>query len=80
MSLSGSTWIGDKSMNRKSKEEELRLMTEARYTVKIIEPYINKVNIGAKNPDIVTTHLGPCGDFTELQRARVVQKYVMESV
>ena len=54
-------------MTRKPKEEELRLMAELGYPKKAIELYADKVNVGAiENPDIVTTYLGPCGDFIEL--------------
>jgi NifU-like protein involved in Fe-S cluster formation len=54
-------------LTRKLKEEELRLMAELGYPKKAIELYASKVNVGAiKNPDIVTTYLGRCGDFIEL--------------
>ncbi|MEM3623631.1 MAG: iron-sulfur cluster assembly scaffold protein [Candidatus Bathyarchaeia archaeon] len=54
-------------MTKKLKEEELRLMAELGYPKKAIQLYADKVNLGAlKKPDIVTTYLGPCGDFIEL--------------
>ncbi|MGC8939534.1 MAG: iron-sulfur cluster assembly scaffold protein [Candidatus Bathyarchaeia archaeon] len=54
-------------MTKKLKEEELRLMAELGYSKKAIQLYADKVNVGAlKNPDIITTYLGPCGDFIEL--------------
>jgi NifU-like protein involved in Fe-S cluster formation len=54
-------------LTRKLKEEELRLMVKLGYPKKAIELYAGKVNVGAiKNPDIVTTHLGRCGDFIQL--------------
>ena len=54
-------------MTKKLKEEELRLMKELGYPKKAIQLYANKVNVGVlKNPDVITTYLGPCGDFIEL--------------
>lgn len=54
-------------MTKKLKEEELRLMAKLGYPTKAIELYAGKVNVGAlKNPDVVTTYLGRCGDFIEL--------------
>lgn len=54
-------------MTRKLKGEELRLMAELGHSKKAIQLYVDRVNVGAlKKPDIVTTYLGPCGDFVEL--------------
>ncbi len=39
-------------------------MAELGYPKKTIQLYADKVNVSAlKKPDIVTTYLGPCGDF-----------------
>jgi nitrogen fixation NifU-like protein len=54
-------------MSRKLAEEQLKLLAESGYPRKAIELYVNNVNVGTlKNPDIVTTYLGPCGDLIKL--------------
>jgi NifU-like protein involved in Fe-S cluster formation len=54
-------------MSRKLSEEELKLMAESGYSKKAIDLYVNKVNMGPlKNPSVVTTFLGPCGDLIKL--------------
>lgn len=42
-------------------------MAESGYSPKAIEMYVNNVNVGTlKNPSVVTTFLGPCGDLIKL--------------
>lgn len=54
-------------MSRELMEEELRLLEESGYSKKAIELYVNKVNVGViKNPDVVGTYIGPCGDVIKL--------------
>jgi nitrogen fixation NifU-like protein len=54
-------------MSRKLSEEQLKLLEESGYPKKAIELYVNNVNVGAlKNPTVVTTYLGPCGDLIKL--------------
>jgi len=54
-------------MSRKLSDEELKLMAESGYSKKAIDLYVNNVNRGTlKNPSIVTTFLGPCGDLIKL--------------
>lgn len=54
-------------MPRKLTEEELNLLKESGYSKKAIELYVDKVNVGIlENPDIVETHVGPCGDVIKL--------------
>lgn len=58
---------GDEKMPRKLSEEELKLMAESGYSKKAIDMYVNNVNRGTlKNPSVVTTFLGPCGDLIKL--------------
>lgn len=46
---------------------EIGLLEESGYSKKAIELYANRVNMGAlKNPDIVETYTGPCGDVIKL--------------
>ncbi len=54
-------------MSKKLTEEELKLLEESGYSKKAIELYVDKVNMGViKNPDLVETHVGPCGDVIKL--------------
>ena len=54
-------------MPRKLTKEELQLLEESGYSEKAIELYVDKVNVGVlKKPDIVETHIGPCGDVIKL--------------
>ena len=54
-------------MPRELTKEELRLLKESGYSDKAIELYVGRVNVGAiKNPDIVETFIGPCGDVIRL--------------
>jgi len=54
-------------MPRKLAKEGLKLLEESGYSRKAIELYVNKVNVGVlKNPDIVQTYIGPCGDVVKL--------------
>jgi nitrogen fixation NifU-like protein len=56
-----------KVTSRKLSEEELNLMVESGYPPKAIAMYVNNVNVGTlKNPSVVTTFLGPCGDLIKL--------------
>jgi nitrogen fixation NifU-like protein len=56
-----------KETSKKLSEEELQLMAESGYSPKAIEIYVNNVNVGTlKNPSVVTTFLGPCGDLIKL--------------
>jgi NifU-like protein involved in Fe-S cluster formation len=42
-------------------------MVESGYSKKAIELYVNNVNVGTlKNPTVVTTFFGPCGDLIKL--------------
>jgi NifU-like protein involved in Fe-S cluster formation len=46
----------------------MKLLEESGYSEKAIRLYTEKVNVGAtKNPDIVETYAGPCGDIIKLQ-------------
>ena len=54
-------------MSKKLTEEELKLLEESGYSKKAIELYVDKVNMGViKKPDVVETHVGPCGDVIKL--------------
>jgi nitrogen fixation NifU-like protein len=54
-------------MLRKLAEEELRLLEKSGYSERAIQLYVDKVNMGViRNPDIVETHTGPCGDVIKL--------------
>jgi nitrogen fixation NifU-like protein len=54
-------------MQRKLTGEELKLLEESGYSKKAIGLYVDKVNVGMlENPDIVETHIGPCGDVIKL--------------
>ena len=54
-------------MPRKLTGEELKLLKESGYSKRAIELYVDKVNVGIlKNPDIVETYVGPCGDVIKL--------------
>lgn len=54
-------------MPRELTEEEMKLLEESGYSEKAIELYVDMVNVGIlKNPDIVETHMGPCGDVIKL--------------
>lgn len=54
-------------MRGKLTKEELELLEEAGYSKKAIELYENKVNVGViKNPDIVSTYIGLCGDVIKI--------------
>jgi NifU-like protein involved in Fe-S cluster formation len=54
-------------MPRRLAEEEIRLLKQSGYSEKSIKLYIDKVNMGViSKPDIVETHVGPCGDVIEL--------------
>ena len=44
-------------------KEKIELLKEAGYSEKVIEFYMNKVNVGVvRNPDTVSAYTGPCGD------------------
>jgi nitrogen fixation NifU-like protein len=65
-------------MPRKLTKEELRLLEESGYSKEAIEFYVDKVNVGVlKNPDIVQTYVGPCGDVIKLY-LKVNEKGVIE--
>ncbi len=54
-------------MSRKLSEEEVKLMAQSGYSKRSIDLYVNNVNMGSlKNPSVVTTFLGPCGDLLKL--------------
>jgi nitrogen fixation NifU-like protein len=54
-------------MLRRLTEAEIRLLKESGYSEKTIKLYADKVNIGIMaKPDIVKTHIGPCGDVIKL--------------
>ena len=54
-------------MRGKLTKKELELLEEAGYSKKTIELYGNKVNVGViKSPDVVFSHIGPCGDVVKL--------------
>jgi nitrogen fixation NifU-like protein len=54
------------------------LLAESGYPKKAIELYVNNVNVGAlKNPTVVTTYFGPCGDLIKLY-LRVNKKGIVE--
>jgi len=54
-------------MLRRLTEAEIRLLKESGYSEKAIKLYADKVNIGViRKPDIVKTHIGPCGDVIKL--------------
>ena len=51
---------------------------ESGYPKKAIELYVNNVNVGAlKNPTVVTTYLGSCGDLIKLY-LRIDKKGIVE--
>jgi NifU-like protein involved in Fe-S cluster formation len=57
-------------MQKKATKEELELLKESGYSDKAIKLYLNKVNMGVlEKPDIVETHIGPCGDVVRLYLA-----------
>jgi nitrogen fixation NifU-like protein len=65
-------------MPRKLTGEELKLLEESGYSKKAIELYVDKVNVGIpKNPDIVETHIGPCGDVIKLY-LKITENSVIE--
>ena len=44
-------------------KEKVELLKEAGYSEKVIEFYMNKVNVGVvRNPDTASAYTGPCGD------------------
>ena len=44
-------------------KEKVELLKEAGYSEKVIEFYMNKVNVGVvRNPDTHSAYTGPCGD------------------
>ena len=44
-------------------KEKVELLKEAGYSEKVIEFYMNKVNVGVvRNPDTDLAYTGPCGD------------------
>jgi len=44
-------------------KEKVELLKEAGYSEKVIEFYMNKVNVGlVRNPDVDLAYTGPCGD------------------
>jgi nitrogen fixation NifU-like protein len=54
-------------MPRKLTKEELKLLEESGYSKEAIEFYVDKINVGIlKNPDVVQTYAGPCGDVIKL--------------
>jgi NifU-like protein involved in Fe-S cluster formation len=53
-------------------------MVESGYSKKAIELYVNNVNVGTlKNPSVVTTFLGPCGDLIKLY-LRINERGIVE--
>jgi NifU-like protein involved in Fe-S cluster formation len=57
-------------MEMKATKEELELLKESGYSAKVIELYLNKVNMGVlEKPDMVETYTGPCGDVVRLYLA-----------
>jgi nitrogen fixation NifU-like protein len=54
-------------MPRRVSGAEIRLLKEAGYSEKTIRLYADKVNMGVlRKPDVVETHIGPCGDVLKL--------------
>jgi len=48
-------------------KEQFELLKDAGYSVKVIELYMNKVNVGViENPDVSLAYRGPCGDTMKL--------------
>lgn len=48
-------------------KEQFELLKDVGYSVKVIELYMNKVNVGViKNPDVNLAYRGPCGDTMKL--------------
>jgi nitrogen fixation NifU-like protein len=69
---------GGEKTQRKLSEEELKLMIESGYSNKAIELYENNVNVGKlKNPTVVTTFLGSCGDLIKLY-LKINEKNIIE--
>jgi NifU-like protein involved in Fe-S cluster formation len=54
-------------MPRTLMKVKLGLLEESGYSKRAIELYTNRVNMGAlRNPDIIETYTGPCGDVIRL--------------
>jgi nitrogen fixation NifU-like protein len=65
-------------MPRRLAEEEIRLLKQSGYSEKSIKLYIDKVNMGVlRKPDVVETHIGPCGDVIKLY-LRIGKNHVIE--
>ena len=48
-------------------KEQFELLKDVDYSVKVIELYMNKVNVGGiENPEVNLAYRGPCGDTMKL--------------
>lgn len=48
-------------------KEQFELLKDVGYSVKVIELYMNKANVGViENPDVNLAYRGPCGDTMKL--------------
>ena len=48
-------------------KEKFELLKDVGYSEKVIELYMNKVNVGViENPDVSLAYRGPCGDIMKL--------------
>jgi len=61
-------------------KEKVELLKEAGYSEKVIEFYMNKVNVGVvRNPDVDSAYTGPCGDTMKVY-LRINKDNVVEYV
>jgi len=75
-----STVLRCEKMQRQLTKEELKLIEDSGYSKKAIQLYVNKVNLGIiENPDVVETHVGPCGDAIKLYM-KVDEKGIIKDV
>ena len=59
-------------------KEKVELLKEAGYSEKVIEFYMNKVNVGVvRNPDTDSAYTGPCGDTMKVY-LRITDDAVVE--